>query len=84
MPRPLVEAMIETPGVPVEAAPRGREDLGDLPGDLRRPGSRRSDRACGKPKKSWMVCGRSMAVTAVRPTYQWAETTRAARGRGTA
>ena len=30
-----------------------------------------------------MVFGRAMAVTAVVLTYQWAETTRIARGRGT-
>ena len=38
----------------------------------------------GKPKKSWMVRGRSMAVTAVALMYQWADTTRIARGRGMA
>ncbi|GIJ29946.1 hypothetical protein Vqi01_51080 [Micromonospora qiuiae] len=30
-----------------------------------------------------MVFGRGMAVTAVAPMYQWADTTRIARGRGT-
>ena len=40
--------------------------------------------ASGKPKKSWMVRGRAIAVTAVALMYQWADTTRMARGRGTA
>src|SRR5215218_7016543 len=42
-----------------------------------------SKSSCGKPKKSWRVRGRGMAVTAVACTYQCAETTRIARGRGT-
>ena len=43
-----------------------------------------SNRRCGKPKKSWIVRGRCMAVTAVALMYQCAETTRTARGFGTA
>ena len=43
-----------------------------------------SNRRCGKPKKSWIVRGRCMAVTAVALMYQCAETTRIARGFGTA
>ena len=35
----------------------------------------------GKPKKSWIVRGRAIAVTAVALMYQWADTTRIARGR---
>src|SRR6185437_15457035 len=42
-----------------------------------------SNRSCGKPKKSWMVRGRGIAVTAVALIYQCADTTRIARGRGT-
>src|SRR5690606_41209801 len=41
-----------------------------------------SNSACGKPKKSWMVLGRGIAVTAVALTYQCADTARIARGRG--
>ena len=37
-----------------------------------------------EPKKSWMVFGVAIAVTVVALTYQWAETARMARGRGTA
>jgi hypothetical protein len=43
-----------------------------------------SNSGCGKPKKSWMVRGRGIAVTAVALMYQCAETTRMARGFGTA
>src|SRR4029453_15383314 len=42
-----------------------------------------SKSSCGKPKKSWMVRGRGIAVTAVALMYQCADTTRMARGRGT-
>ncbi len=38
----------------------------------------------GNPKKSWMVRGAAMAVTAVALVYQWAEMARIARGRGSA
>ncbi len=38
----------------------------------------------GKPKKSWIVRGTSMAVTAVALVYQCAEMARTARGLGTA
>jgi len=38
----------------------------------------------GKPKKSWMVRGRAMAVTAVAAMYQWAEMASTARGVPTA
>src|SRR5919112_801283 len=37
----------------------------------------------GKPKKSWIVRGRGIAVTAVALMYQWGLTTRMARGLGT-
>jgi len=42
-----------------------------------------SNSACGKPKKSWMVRGRGIAVTASTLVYQCAEIARIARGRGT-
>jgi hypothetical protein len=42
-----------------------------------------SNSASGKPKKSWMVRGRGIAVTAVALMYQCALITRMARGRGT-
>ena len=38
----------------------------------------------GNPKKSWMVRGSAIAVTAVVLVYQWAEMQRTARGRGIA
>ena len=41
-------------------------------------------RRSGKPKKSWIVRGEAMAVTAVALVYQCAETHRTARGRGRA
>src|SRR3546814_8713411 len=41
-----------------------------------------SNSACGTPKKSWMVLGRGIAVTAVALTYQCADTDRLACGRG--
>ena len=41
-----------------------------------------SNSGLGKPKKSWMVRGRAIAVTATVGTYQCAETIRMARGRG--
>ena len=44
---------------------------------------RTSKSSGGKPKKSWIVRGRGIAVTAVACTYQCAEMTRIARGRGT-
>jgi hypothetical protein len=37
----------------------------------------------GKPKKSWMVRGAAMAVTADALMNQWAEIDTMARGRGT-
>ena len=43
----------------------------------------KSNSACGNPKKSWMVFGRAIAVTAVAFTYRCADTARMARGRGT-
>ena len=45
---------------------------------------RRANSSSGKPKKSWIVRGSAMAVTAVALMYQWADTTRMARGRGMA
>ena len=36
----------------------------------------------GKPKKSWIVLGAAIAVTAVALMYQWADIARIARGRG--
>ena len=41
-----------------------------------------ANRSSGKPKKSWIVRGRGIAVTAVALMYQCAETTSSARGRG--
>src|SRR3546814_7917831 len=40
-----------------------------------------SNSGCGKPKKSWMVLGRGIAVTAVALTYQCADTDRIEIGR---
>src|SRR5215213_3132489 len=42
-----------------------------------------SNSRCGKPKKSWIVRGCGIAVTAVALMYQCADTTRMARGLGT-
>ncbi len=41
-----------------------------------------SNRACGKPKKSWIVRGAAIAVTAEALMNQCADTHRIARGRG--
>jgi len=49
------------------------------------PGARycTSNRACGKPPKSWIVSGAGDALTAVAPCVsQWALTMAMARGRG--
>ena len=43
-----------------------------------------SNSSLGNPPKSWMVRGRSISVTAVSGTYQWAETDNTAVGRGSA
>ncbi len=50
------------------------------------PGHRYSNAnsGSGKPKKSWMVRGEAIAVTAVAFVYQWAETQSTALGRGMA
>jgi len=78
-------AVIETPAVVVQLDGGGLCDLRDLLREVRVAQRRysTSKSSCGKPKKSWIVRGCGIAVTAVRPVYQCAETTRIPRGLGT-
>jgi hypothetical protein len=73
--------VVDPPAVDVGANPGRLDDLRDLSGA---PGAGYStaNRSSGKPKKSWIVRGRGIAVTAVALMYQCAETTSSARGRG--
>jgi hypothetical protein len=78
-------AVVEPPRVEVLAHPPRLDDLGDLLGQLRQagPGYWISSSRGTLAKKSWIVRGCAMAVTAVALMYQCAEMTSTARGRGT-
>ena len=52
-------------------------------GVARRRVAARANSSSGKPKKSWIVCGAAIAVTAVALMNQWAEIATMARGVGT-
>ena len=79
-------AVVDAPAVVVAPDPHGVGGPlhGLRPGrDRRAPGTATANSSSGNPKKSWMVRGAAMAVTAEALMNQCAEIDRMARGRGT-